>query len=189
MESTLLRHLALRSRRLTRASSRLFISSFASRRRRSTRGPRCRPLSSVYGVDPFPTGGGIQLLLLCPEGRVSLKTRPCLSKNFDGLCQRVRSSLASSSARTRSRAASHSSSGTQTSMTFPTESILARNSASLRSFFLFRSAGVDHLRNAPTTQSTPSAASFCRSNPVTGLVNALRGRVEGSTHSATAAAS
>ena len=107
---------------------------------------------------------------LRPVGVASLNTYPCRIRNFDSLClQRLKSSLASSSARTRSRAASHSSSGTQTSMTFPTESILARNSASLRSFFLLRSAdGLIIFETAPTTQSTPSAVSFfCRSNPVT----------------------
>jgi hypothetical protein len=45
----------------------------------------------------------------------------------------------------------------------------AGNSASFRSFFLRLSAlGLIILGTAPTTQSTPSAASlFCRSNPVT----------------------
>ena len=89
---------------------------------------------------------------------------------MESLCfWRFRSSRASSRARTRSRAASHPSSGTHTSTTLPTESILARNSASLRSFFLrLSAAGFIILETAPMTQSTPSAASFfCRSKPVT----------------------
>ena len=107
---------------------------------------------------------------LRPVGVVSLNAYPCRIRNFDSRClQRFRSSRASSSARTRSRAASHPSSGTHTSTTLPTDSMRARNSASLRSFFLLRSAdGLIIFETAPTTQSTPSAASlFCRSNPVT----------------------
>ena len=105
-----------------------------------------------------------------PDGVVSLNACPCLSRNFDSRClQRFKSSLASSSARTRSRAASHSSSGTHTSTTLPTDSMRARNSASLRSFFLRLSAlGLIILDTAPTTQSIPIEDSlFCRSNPVT----------------------
>lgn len=107
---------------------------------------------------------------LRPVGVVSLNTYPCLRRNFDSRClQRFRSSRASSRARTRSRAASHPSSGTHTSTTLPTDSMRARNSASLRSFFLLRSAGgLIILDTAPTTQSIPIEDSlFCRSNPVT----------------------
>ena len=101
---------------------------------------------------------------------VSPNTYPCLRRNFDSRClQRFRSSRASSRARDRSRAASHPSSGTHTPTTLPTDSMRARNSASLRSFFLLRSAGgLIILDTAPTTQSIPIEASlFCRSNPVT----------------------
>ena len=78
----------------------------------------------------------VQLPFLRPFGVVSLNAYPCRIRNFDSRClQRFRSSRASSSARTRSRAASHSSSGTHTSTTLPTDSMRARNSASLRSFF------------------------------------------------------
>ena len=97
-------------------------------------------------------------------------TYPCLSKNFDSSClERNSSSRASSSARDRSRAASQSSSGTHTGDTLPAASILARNSASLRSVFLLRSAGgLIIFDTAPTMQSMPSSSSlFARSNPVT----------------------
>ena len=112
----------------------------------------------------------VQLPLLRPVGVFSSKTHPCLSRNFDSIClERATSSRASSSARVRSLAASHSSSGTHTSTMLPTASILARNSASLRSFFLrLSAAGLIILDTAPTTQSTPMASSFfCRSKPVT----------------------
>ena len=106
---------------------------------------------------------------LRPDGVVSSNTRPCLSRNLRSICfDRVHSSRASSRARVRSRAASHSPSGTQTSTTLPTASVLARNSASFRSFLRPRSAGgLIILETAPTTQSIPRAASFfCRSKPV-----------------------
>ena len=105
---------------------------------------------------------------------------------------RERSSLASSSALVRSRAASHSSSGTHTSTTLPTDSMRARNSASLRSFFLRLSAlGLIIFETAPTTQSTPRPVSlFCRSKPVTpdSYTHLAPGSTE-RTHSATAPAS
>ena len=110
------------------------------------------------------------MLLRWPDGVLSSKTSPWRSRNLESLCfWRLRSSRASSRARARSRAASHSSSGTHTSTMLPTESILARNSASLRSFFLrLSAAGFIILDTAPMTQSTPREESFfCRSNPVT----------------------
>lgn len=85
-----------------------------------------------------------------------------------------------------------SSSGTHTSTTLPTESILARNSASLRSFSLrLSAAGFIILETAPMTQSTPRAVSFfCRSNPVTpdSYTHLVAGSMD-RIHSATAQAS
>ena len=135
----------------------------------------------------------VQLPFLRPVGVLSSKTSPCLSRNLERRCfERERSSLASSSALVRSRAASHSSSGTHTSTTLPTDSMRARNSASLRSFFLRLSAlGLIIFETAPTTQSTPRPESlFCRSKPVTpdSYTHLAPGSTE-RTHSATAPAS
>ena len=79
----------------------------------------------------------------------------------------MRSSLASSRDRDRSRAASRAGDGTCTSTTLPTASMRARNVASRLSVFTLSPEGRIIFETAPTTQGTPAAESFlCRSKPV-----------------------
>jgi hypothetical protein len=79
----------------------------------------------------------------------------------------MRSSLASSRDRDRSRAASRAGDGTCTSTTLPTASMRARKVASLPSVLARSPDGRSIFETAPTTQGTPAEASLlCRSKPV-----------------------
>ena len=109
---------------------------------------------------PFPLPGG--------SGFVEDQAVPEQELDSLLLAKRPQVVLCVVSARAPGRARLAFVVGNQTSMTFPTESILARNLASLRSFFLFRSAGGFDASSKPRRRrSRRPAPSFWRSEPVT----------------------
>ena len=125
----------------------------------------------------------VQLPFLCRRERFRRRPSHALSKNFDSLClQRIKSSLASSRARTRSRAMLAFVVGARPRRRFPRRASWRGTRRRCGRFPLAVGRGLDHLRNRADDAVDAQRRELLLQveSGDAGLVDALRGRVEGS---------